>query len=150
MNSSRSQFSVFRFLFIVFCTLFLSACSAAATGDPHVKTITCHTAYRSSTGVPIEREESFTFDDKDATLSINFTELAFNAQYSSGKMNNERALRLWVAETGKDVELLGQLYQLQQESGPQNQFVGGHGFTGLNYAYHPTSGAELQFWCVAD
>lgn len=27
------------------------------------------------------------------------------------------------------------LYQLETDSGPQNQLVGGHGFTGLNYSY---------------
>ncbi|HUV93017.1 MAG TPA: hypothetical protein VMV80_08020 [Anaerolineales bacterium] len=34
------------------------------------------------------------------------------------------------------------------DSGPQNQFIGGHGFTGLNYSYQPDSGAELQYWCA--
>ena len=29
------------------------------------------------------------------------------------------------------------------------QFSGDHGFTGLSYVYHPTSGAELQFTCKA-
>jgi len=27
-----------------------------------------------------------------------------------------------------------------------NQMKGGHGFTGLQYIYHPRTGSELQFW----
>lgn len=150
MNTSSFKPQVFRFLFFTFCFLFLSSCSPSPGTAPRAGSITCNTAYRSSTGVPIEREESLTFADSDAVESINFADLTFNAQYSSGEMNNERALRLWVVEAGENVELLSQLYQLPQDSGPQNQFVGGHGFTGLNYAYHPTTGAELQFWCTSD
>jgi pantothenate kinase-related protein Tda10 len=37
----------------------------------------------------------------------------------------------------------------EDDSDPQNQFVGGRGFTGLHYSYQPNSGAELQFWCEA-
>ncbi len=42
------------------------------------------------------------------------------------------------------------LYQLPPDSGPQNQFGGGHGFTGLNYSYAPDSTAELQYWCAVN
>ncbi len=135
------------FFLVVFCLLV--ACTPGSTSVPRANTITCQTAYRSATGVPIEREETLTFKDSDGVESITFAELIFHAQYSSGQMNNERALRLWVTESGQDDELLSQLYQLPADAGPQNQFIGGHGFTGLNYAYHPRSGAELQFWCSA-
>jgi hypothetical protein len=150
MSTPSCRFQVFQFLFFAFCFLFLSSCRAAPTTAPRASSITCNTAYRSSSGVPIEREENVIFGDMDAIESVNFADLTFNAQYSGGEMNNERALRLWVTEAGGNVELLSQLYQLAQDSGPQNQFVGGHGFTGLNYAYHPTTGAELQFWCTGD
>jgi hypothetical protein len=46
--------------------------------------------------------------------------------------------------------LTSHLYQLPQDSGPTDQFVGAHGFTGLNYVYHPDSGVELQFWCAVE
>ena len=64
-------------------------------------------------------------------------------------MNNERSLRTWVTALDESVIYNSQLYQLPLDSGPSNQFVGGHGFTGLNYSYHPDSSAELQFWCEA-
>lgn len=105
----------------------------------------------------IEREETLTFTDADAEQSIAFADLVFHAAHSTGAVDNERALRLWVTDasaspgtsTGDTVVLHTTLYQLPLDSGPQNQFIGGHGFTGLNYSYAPASGAELQYWCVA-
>ena len=109
--------------------------------------IECHAAYRASVTVPIEREETITFTDSDARQSISFADLDWHAQYGTGELDGERALRLRVTAAGQPHQLISQLYQLSLESGPQNQFRGGHGFTGLNYTYHPASPAELQFWC---
>ena len=39
------------------------------------------------------------------------------------------------------------LYQYGDGGGLRQNFVGGHGFTGLHYVYH--GGAMLQFWCQA-
>jgi hypothetical protein len=136
---------------IILLGLFLAACGSGGETEtvPRAASITCNTAYRSGVSTPIEREESLSFGDEDAQQTINFRDLAFHAQYFSGELNHERALRLWVTETGETAELISQLYQLQLESGPVDQFIGGHGFTGLNYVYHPETGAELQFWCIA-
>ena len=121
----------------------------SSTGEAPAKAanIVCHAAYRASVTVPIEREETITFTDSDAQQSISFTDLDWHAQYGTGELDGERALRLWVTEAGRPDMLISQLYQLPLKSGPENQFRGGHGFTGLNYAYHPVSPAELQFWC---
>ncbi len=112
--------------------------------------IVCSAAYRASTSMPIEREESITFEDAAAQQTMSFGELDLHANYWTGKGDGERSVQLWVSEAGGGDPLISQLYQLPLDSGPQNQFVGGHGFTGLNYVYHPTSGAELQFWCQAE
>jgi hypothetical protein len=112
--------------------------------------IVCHAAYRASVTVPIEREETITFTDSDAQQSISFADLDWHAQYRTGKLDGERGLVLWVTAAGQPDRLISQLYQLPLESGPQNQFIGSLGFTGLNYAYHPASSAELQYWCEAD
>lgn len=136
--------------FLLILGLLLAACGGGVeTAVPRAETITCNAAYRSGVSVPIEREESFSLGDEDSRNTITFSDLAFHAQYSSGELDRERALRLWVTESGETAELTSQLYQLPLDSGPVNQFVGGHGFTGLNYVYHPTTGAELQFWCSA-
>lgn len=128
----------------------LAACGGVGeTAVPRANSITCNAAYRSGISVPIEREASFTLGDEDSRDTITFSDLVFHAQYSSGELDRERALRLWVTEAGQTAELISQLYQLPLDSGPLNQFVGGHGFSGLNYVQHPESGAELQFWCLA-
>jgi hypothetical protein len=31
--------------------------------------------------------------------------------------------------------------------GLRDQFIGGHGFTGLAYVFHPASGGEIQYFC---
>jgi hypothetical protein len=131
--------------------LLLAACGGVGeTAVPRAGSITCHAAYRSGVSVPIEREVSFTLGDEDSQETTAFSDLAFHAQYSTGDLDRERALRLWVTEPGETAELTSQLYQLPLDSGPVNQFTGGHGFTGLNYVYHPESAAELQFWCAAE
>lgn len=144
MNRMRILIGLAAFLILVV------GCSSAAVPPPKATTIRCNTAYRSSEIVPIEREDSLTFTNEDTTHTLGYADLTFHAQYWTGAADNERALRLWVTPTGDEQPLLSQLYQLPPDSGPQNQFAGGHGFTGLSYAYHPTSRAELQFWCEAD
>jgi hypothetical protein len=53
------------------------------------------------------------------------------------------SVRVWERRTGRAVA--STLHQFGR-SGPSNYFTGGHGFTGLVYAYSP-SGAELQYYC---
>jgi hypothetical protein len=100
--------------------------------------------------VPIASEDSVAIPDDDMAeyASLEANDLVFHAQYWSGATDGERALRLWVTAAGLTEPLTSQLYQLPQDSGPVDQFSGGHGFTGLNYVYHPDSGAELQYWCA--
>ncbi len=150
--------------YFVFLIILLSACGGAETAVPKVETISCTAAYRASVEQGIEREEMIVFGDTDSEQSIPFTDMVFHAAYSAGEADNERNLRVWVTASPLLSSSAGEtpalsdaetavyhstLYQLPLNSGPQNQFVGGHGFTGLNYSYQPDSGAELQFWCEA-
>ena len=128
----------------------LVACGAAPVAE-RAGGFVCYDAYRPSVTVPISSEGSVSFPDFDAAefLGPEGNDLVFHAQYWNGADDGERALRLWVTAAGLTEPLTSHLYQLPQDSGPMDQFVGGHGFTGLIYVYHPTSGAELQFWCEA-
>jgi hypothetical protein len=112
--------------------------------------ITCTAAYRSSPEVGIEQEETFKFTDMDDELWGTFGELMFHAAYDAGGADNERNLRVWVTDAAETAVYHSTLYQLPLDGGPQNQFVGGHGFTGLSYSYAPDSTAELQYWCAAE
>ena len=142
---------------LLFLIALLTACTGAEASAPKAETISCTAAYRASVEQGIEGEETILFSDTDAEQSIPFADMVFHAAYSAGEADNERNLRVWVtglAETPalSDAEVAvyhSTLYQLPINSGPQNQFVGGHGFTGLTYSYEPDSGAELQFWCEA-
>lgn len=134
---------------LILLGLLLVACSSGGeAAAPKAETILCTAAYRASVTQGIEREETLTFSDSDAEQSITFTDMIFHAAYSAGEADNERALRVWVTDAGDTAVYHTTLFQLEIDSGPQNQFVGGHGFTGLNYSYHPDSQAELQYWCA--
>ena len=139
-----------RILVVLLFVLALLSCSSGdSTPAAQASAIACTAAYRGSVSGPIEREETITFADTDAEQALTFTDLTFHAAYATGERDNERSLRTWVTALDESVIYNSQLYQLPLESGPSNQFVGGHGFTGLNYSYHPDSAAELQFWCEA-
>ena len=135
---------------IILLVFLLVACGGAEAEAvaPKAETIVCTVAYRPSVSQPIEREEMITFTDNDAEQTIAFDEMTFHAAYSAGEADNERNLRVWVTDAEDETAVYQvALYQLPVNSGPQNQFVGGHGFTGLNYSYQPDSTAEMQFWC---
>lgn len=144
--------------YFVFLIVLLSACGGAETAVPKAETISCTAAYRASVAQGIQREETILFSDTDSEQTIAFPDMVFHAAYSAGEADNERNIRVWVTGSGEtpapsegEVAVYhSTLYQLPLNSGPQNQFVGGHGFTGLTYSYQPESGAELQFWCEVE
>lgn len=126
----------------------LLGCSGPA-GLPVVdEAIMCHAAYRSSAG-PIERETALYLEESGMSSDTAFSDMALQALYSRGEGEGGRALALRVTTVESEQLIASQLYQFAPGIEPQNDFVGGHGFTGLNYAYHPASGAELQYWCTA-
>ena len=132
--------------------LVLAACGGGTETTVPAKAdqIVCTAAYRSSVEVGIEREETLTFTDADDEQSIAFADMTFHAAYRTGAADNERNLRVWVTDVAETAVYHSTLFQPETDSGPQNQFVGGHGFTGLNYSYTPGSNAELQYFCTVD
>lgn len=131
--------------------ILLTGCGTTPAAEPpQAETIRCTAAYRSATTQPIEQEETLTFTHTSAEQTAVFTDLIFHAAYNSGTADNERNLRVWVTDGSDSFIYHTTLYQLPLDSGPQNQFVGGHGFTGLNYSYTSNSSSELQYWCEAN
>ena len=145
--SLRAHRAIAGFILLVALAWMASACATAADKPA---AIVCSTAYRVSTSEPLTEVDSLRLPDEDSTQSMPYIYLELHAQYLSGQIDGERALRLWVTPTGEEEEIVAQLYRLPQDNGPDNQFRGGHGFTGLTYAYDPVSGAELQYWCEAE
>jgi hypothetical protein len=136
-----------RYIAIVVALMGLAACSDE---EGRADAIICSTAYRISQTEPLTEVDHLRFGDEDSTQSMPYIYLELHGQYSTGARGGERALRLWVTPTGEQGVIVSQLFQLAAGSGPDNQFVGAHGFTGLSYAYDPVSGAELQYWCEAE
>jgi hypothetical protein len=124
--------------------------SSCTTASDKATVIVCSTAYRVSTSEPLTEVDSLRLQDQDSTQSMPYIYLELHAQYMSGQADGERALRLWVTPTGEEDVIVSQLFQLSPDAGPDDQFRGGHGFTGLAYAYDPVSGAELQYWCETE
>lgn len=142
-----------RFFLFITASLGIIACSntdqTAMNNAAISKKIICHAGYRKTVQLPIEKQAAITFSSSDDEQSISSGPFVFHAQYWSGEMDEERALRVWVTTKDQTNTLTSHLYQLDTLKGPFDQFRGPHGFTGLNYIYDQESGSELQFWCEA-
>jgi len=72
--------------------------------------------------------------------------MGFQARFQDDQFEG-RALSIAVTNLETGAEISRQLYQFDPQNPPENQFIGGHGFTGLHYVYHPGSEAEMQYFC---
>ena len=129
----------------------------SSVGEVVPLAVECHTAYRPSVTVTIELEQTLNLSSTENRKSVDLGDLRFAAIYFDGEFRpgsstsfpgEGRSLKVSVSSIEDDREVTSQLYQLSKTEPPQNEFHGGHGFTGLSYAYHPTSPSELQYWCV--
>ena len=111
--------------------------------------ITCNLAYRTAPSEIPEEQPALTLAPGDMIERVSFDDLALEATYSIDEF--EGATVFIDVFVGDEPSALSRtLYQLSLGKPLQNQFVGGHGFTGLVYVRAPTSGAELQYWCTAN
>lgn len=117
-------------------------------GSPPVApvTITCHLFYRDSQAVPPGPETTLILKQHGDRESASFEMMEFSVRYLDDQFEG-RSLFIAVNDADGGQQLSGQLYQMDRQQGTQNQFQGGHGFTGLAYIYHPDTGAELQYFC---
>lgn len=128
----------------------MSACGAGSRSEPAPvldAEFACHVFYRSSVTKPPDNGEVVTVSKNGDVVRVEREQLEFKASYFDDPYDDGRALKLHVTEHGREV--VNQLYQLPRDALPSNSFFrGGHGFTGLAYAYS-VSAAEMQFWCEA-
>jgi hypothetical protein len=75
-----------------------------------------------------------------------FETMAFEARFQDDP-HEGRALSIVITELESGDELTRQLFQFDHQNPVENQFIGGHGFTGLNYIFETDSTAEMQFFC---
>lgn len=120
--------------------LLLAACSSPAGGRGIPGHVLCEVMYRHD-GLTSNQSVKVTTADPQ---KVQFADLAFEARYSTPQTESPALAVTVVTPDGQPV--VNTLYQLDRTRPPVNQFAGGHGFTGLVYAFAP-SGAELQFFC---
>lgn len=124
-----------------------SAPATPGSQGGHPLTIECRVCYRTAPGES-SQESIIDLGPGNATHSEGFDDLTFSPQYMEDA-GEGLSLALAVSDAGTGRDIARQLYQIGRSNGLANQFVGGHGFTGLNYVFHPTSPAELQYFCQA-
>ena len=107
--------------------------------------IECHVFYRASTTERLSELTVRLTMDGDVEL-IEFDDLGFNASYIDDEFE-ARALVISITNLNSGDEIARQLNQMDRGESLINQFIGGHGFTGLMYVYHPNSPGELQYFC---
>lgn len=132
--------------------IWLGACNPAETDKdspafpPGKAEITCEVYYRSAAGSPLEPAPALVFDGVNDEQSALFDTLLFTGRYSVDA-GEGRAFSVAVSDPTNSAEITRTLYQLSPD-GLRDQFVGGHGFTGLVYVFDPLSEAEMQYYCT--
>ena len=119
----------------------------AAPGSAEL-TIECHVFYRASPSESLSEDSPLTFTSGGDQGRVLFDDLAFQATYNDDEFEG-RSFLISVEDPGSGDQVVRQLYQIDRGEKLENQFVGGHGFTGLAYVYHRASGAEMQYFCQA-
>jgi len=114
-------------------------------------TISCQVNYRADAGQPF-RESVLTLstvpEQSANTASAEFDDMGFEATFLSDA-GEGKSLSITVTDLTAGAELARGLYQFDPQIGLRDQFIGGHGFTGLAYVFHPTSDGEVQYYCGA-
>ena len=110
------------------------------------RTIVCEVFYRSTSGQSLQSAPLISFTKGSNSETLTFDTMVFEAHFQDDEYEG-RSLSIAVNELDTGSEITRQLYQFDGNNPVENQFVGGHGFTGLNYVFQPGTSAEMQFFC---
>ena len=109
------------------------------------ESVSCEVFYRPSPGASFDESIVALSTDGDQE-TLTFEDLAF-AGTTLSDAGEGQSLSILVSDATTGAELSRGLYQFDPQAGLRDQFIGGHGFTGLAYVFHPTSGSEVQYFC---
>ena len=127
-----------------------TSCGASATpvseGGKIEGSINCHAYFRATSGEALTEAPTMTISMDGDLEFIKFENMEVRVQFFADEFEGQ-SLSISITNLDDNAELNRYLYQLDQTKGLTNQFIGGHGFTGLNYIYHPNGAAEMQFFC---
>ena len=129
-------------------TILVSGCrpSESSSSITDFGTIVCEVFYRPSAGGGFEEAPATTFAGGYEEKDLRFENMSFHAGFQDDQYEG-RALSVAVTDLETGADISRQLYQFDPQNPPENQFIGGHGFSGLQYVFHPDSGAEIQYFC---
>ena len=134
-------------ILLLFSVLVASCAAGGNEASPGVSgEIVCEVFYRPTAGQGLEAAPFATFTSGNDRQERQFQDMTFEASFQDDEFEG-RALSIVVADLDSGEEIARQLYQFDLQHPVENQFIGGHGFTGLVYVFHPTSAAEMQYFC---
>ena len=133
-------------LALVLLIFFLTVGCSPAEPSLEASTIVCEVFYRPTAGHGLVAATPVEFLGGNAQERHEFEHMVFEARFQDDQFEGH-ALYIAVTNLETGVELTRQLYQFDAENSIKNQFIGDHGFTGLNYVFHPAESAEMQFFC---
>ena len=119
-----------------------AAASSAIEGS-----VNCQVFYRDSAGGALSEAPTMTLSTSGDLEFVQFENMEFRVQFFADQTEGQ-SLSITITNLDSRTELNRYLYQLDQSKGLVNQFIGGHGFTGLNYVFHPNGESEMQFFCA--
>jgi len=96
-------------------------------------------------------EPAFQFQERLLSVAANESadqllgELTLSVRYSADPFEGDS---FQLSADGAGLRIFSTLFQFSAGL-PQNQFSGGHGFTGLMYFTHPSAGGDYQTFCEA-
>jgi hypothetical protein len=120
---------------------------AAESGQVSSLRIDCRFAHRPSVTVDVRPGPRIVLSSNRRRVGAFVGPFAVNATTGAMLGSEPGALSVRVSGRGSRKPVASTLHQFRADR-PVNQFAGGHGFTGLVYAYLPR-GAELQYYCRA-
>lgn len=136
--------------FFLFLSVLLLGCNSTKTESRDrssgAYSLICEVFYRSDPGQGLEAAPPIIFTGGSEQIDYKFEKLTFEAQLQDDQFEG-RTLYTAVINLETGDEISRQLFQFDPKNPVENQFVGGHGFTGLNYAFHSASSAEMQYFC---
>ena len=139
-----------RLTFILLLIGLISSCrpkeTETRTGSSNTSALICEVYYRQSTAQSLEAAPQITLGEGNAQETLPFVDMSFETRLRDDQFEG-RALYIAVTNLDTGDEISRQLFQFDPQNPPENQFIGGHGFTGLNYVFHPDSSAEMQYFC---
>ena len=139
---------------IAVAVLVLAACgdedgAGAGVDAPSELSLTCKVFERPSVESSTMKGRTLRLGPEPTTRSVTLGDFRVRAQYAADDFDG-RTLDVFIFPKGESEPLSQNKYQFDSEKSPENQFLGGQGFTGLVYVNHPQTEAELQFFCEAD